>query len=145
VGTEHWFTCDKCGWEGGPNTMFEGLFSLAKSDLPVCGECKNKAKYLFKFELGLEAGDDESEAIAAFLPDDRDKWTKKNDDAVEFFPFLVVLRDCSNQEHFHWLPYWHVVRTKGGTQTKYGQWAPMIRSGAFQNLIKQAHDAGFLK
>ena len=63
---------------------------------------------------------------------------------MEFFPFLVILRTADSTELSCWLPYWHLLHKNGGTELKYGQYAPMMQADLFEDLLRKARGAGYL-
>lgn len=143
MATDHWHEC--CGGhEDGPDSRLEGLQRFARSGPAKCGVCEDWSSYVFEFDLGLNAAGSRCEAVAVYGPDRVESWETAGGDAVEFFPFLVILRTAGSSEVSCWLPYWYRVHTKDGIRTKYGQWAPMMQSDLFEDLIRKARAAGYL-
>jgi|SRR5882724_2156496 len=143
MATNHWYECSR-GHQDGPGGMFAGLQNFAQSGPPKCNVCEESSKYLFEFEIGLNGAGSRCEAVAVYQPDRVESWETADGHDVEFFPFLVILRTAGSSELSCWLPYWHLVHTKEGIQTKYGQWAPMMQSDLFEDLIRKARAGGYL-
>jgi hypothetical protein len=143
MATKHWFRCLR-GHEDAPLSMFVGLQGFAQSGPRQCASCEEPSRYLFKFEVGLDGSGSRCEAIAVYLPDRVERWDTAAGEAVEFFPFLVILRTADSAELSCWLPYWHLVHTKQGIKTKYGQYAPMMQSDLFEDLLRKARLSGYL-
>jgi len=78
----------------------------------------------------------------SFLPKPPPQWQDGDRDVI-FYPFLVIL-ERDGTERAAWLPYFHVVRSGKKTVRKYGQWAPFMSIGLFEDLLRQAHEAGYL-
>jgi hypothetical protein len=94
--------------------------------------------------FGLDAGKKERRVIGAFLPKKPPEWDTKSGSHVIYLPFLVVLQANGDKPSF-WLPYWHLVTEKRGTEVrKYGQWAPYMDGYLFKSLVNQAQARGFL-
>ena len=94
------------------------------------------------FDFALGATGKDTVAIASFLPKPPPQWQDGDRDVI-FYPFLVIL-ERDGTERAAWLPYFHVVRSGKKTVRKYGQWAPFMSIGLFEDLLRQAHEAGYL-
>jgi hypothetical protein len=95
-------------------------------------------------DFGLDAGKTERRVLGAFLPEEPPEWDTNKGSHVIYLPFLVVLQAEGHEPSF-WLPYWHLVMEKNGTEVrKYGQWAPYMDGYLFKSLVSQAQARGFL-
>jgi hypothetical protein len=142
MGTERFYTCDKCGPTRVSERLFQVLCDHARKGGPPCPRCNGPAALQLGFSFGLNAGDRESTVRDCFLPQELEKWKDTSGDTVTFYPFLVIV-DRHQRELAVWLPYWHTVEDGHGTKLKYGQWAPFMDEHLFLDLVSQARKKGY--
>lgn len=127
--------------------MFDSILDVARGRLPVCAECGARTELQLRFQFGLGAGACPVRVLSAFCPDEPPSW--ENDGSrITFYPFLVVVSPLESgyeNDTSIWLPYWHLVRTEVSDIPKYGQWAPFMDQGIFEELRSKAVAAGLLE
>ncbi len=141
--TRHTFRCPACGGETRVSTLFGALKAVAEHSEPACRLCGASTALHLSFALALGVGDKDAEVLASFYPHPPEDWPDSGR-TVTFYPFLVVTQR-EGRDRAVWLPYWHVVRDGEKENLKYGQWAPFMDMKLFEDLLAQAHNAGFLE
>jgi hypothetical protein len=142
MATDRFHVCPKCGDKSRAGSLFDSLLAVALGKLPTCTKCATSMALHLSFAWGLDAGTFQSIVLDAFLPDEPVRWSDKSGREVTFYPFLVITE--GKGERVAWLPYWHVVRGKGGEQRKYGQWAPSMDLSTFEEVVTKARSKGYL-
>lgn len=138
-------TCRMLVWAG---SFFNALKNAAENHVPACPECGGDRTLRLTFELGEGVGPRSWDVVHAFfpskkLPYESVHWPKEDGTPVTFYPFLVVLGKPDHEEETSvWLPYWHLEQNGDKTRYKYGQWAPLMEMAIFEDLLRQARDAG---
>lgn len=139
------YICKKCGPENA-GSLFEALEDKANGKLLHCSRCRTPYESLkLTFDLGLGAKHPVCTVLDCFKPRRIESWPDGEENKVKFYPFLVILQ--RGKKYAIWLPYWHrVINIKGQkSKNKYGQWAPLMYSHLFQNLMQQAREKGYDK
>jgi hypothetical protein len=147
VATARSIRCLKCGSAPAKGTLFRALLNIADNPtMQKCGRCGSEVSLCLGFQFGLDAADKESVIERASRPRDPERWSAKDGSTVWFYPFLVIL-NRTNRERAIWLPYWHLVEVPNRKRPteKYGQWAPFMDSHLFDDLLRQARDAGLVR
>jgi hypothetical protein len=148
LATQRFFKCPECGLIDSAQRMFDSLAKFVDGDISKCKKCGKEMKLHLHFPFKLGASEWKCVVKDAFLPREKIMW-KDGEKNVEFCPFLVVLltEDSSvdTAPTKVWLPYWHITNDKNGEQQKAGQWAPNMDISAFEDLVSQAKEKGYLK
>jgi len=139
MATERYYGC-KCGQTQCGSSLFDVLRSFQARETQTCRSCRQEKALNLVFPFSLGVGRTECKVLAVFLPRKLETWLDKDRKKVTFFPFLVIVKREGRKEAC-WLPYWHLKRGK----RKYGQWAPFMDKPLFEDLLSQAHRAGYLR
>jgi hypothetical protein len=150
MATGRFYRCTSCDQQTPIVALFSALKAWASAKGPpacmVCGAAQNLyLEFPFAFSPPVSM-----QVLQVFRPTEGDaaaRWNDSTEREVAFHPFLVIAeRRDPNQaaSRTAWLPYWHTMHVAGKTTTKYGQWAPNMNIGLFDELITQAREEGYL-
>jgi hypothetical protein len=136
------YICRVCGGHERAGGLFDALSTVAEVAVPPCTTCGSERKLELDFSLALGASG--SIGTVVLVARSRQAWNAGTT-AVEFFPFLVVIKPRAAQEEAVWLPYWHRTKDVAGTiRLKYGQWAPFMDGHLMNDLLQQAKNKGWV-
>jgi hypothetical protein len=139
MATARKFRCPSCGRELAKSPpLFKALLRLARRQAPQCENCQTALQLHLDFDFAMGARHKQAIVLASFLPRSLPEW---NDGKVCFYPFLVILKRVGAGQAV-WLPYWHVEQDGAKPRRKYGQWAPVMETALFTDLLEQAQEAG---
>ena len=142
MATARVYVCPNCGRQPEWPSLFAALQRLAEGCITPCPKCRTGMQLQLTFDFALGATGKDTVAIASFLPKPPPQWKDADRDVI-LYPFLVIL-EREETKRAAWLPYFHVVRSDKKTTCKYGQWAPFMDITLFEDLLRQAHEAGHL-
>jgi len=136
------YICKNCPPKNAGN-LFEALLNKTKGKVVKCPRCGNPYSSLrLNFAFGLGATNSECTVLECFIPEKRQQWKDGKNKNVFFYPFLVIVKR-HGKENATWLPYWHIIKDGKKETRKYGQWAPIMDSHLFKNLLEQAKKKGY--
>ena len=139
MATEYYYECPKCNIPRRIPIVFDALRDATCNNTHQCPTCHHNEKLLVIPPFGLGADKRTYCLVKAYLPERPNSWNDNNGKKVEYYPFLLVLEDASNNSHRTvWLPYWHLHYEDKGLKKKYGQWAPHMDIEIFSELIEKA-------
>lgn len=92
MATERKLVCTICQSSVDVGALFEALQLLATNSITQCPSCSGKRQLHLGFDFGLDAGGNDSVALAAFLPRRVESWTDSKQRNVTFYPFCFSHR-----------------------------------------------------
>jgi len=141
MATDRFNVCsDKsCGHREQVFRLFDALRDIQQGRAR-CSECGKRSYLSLTFPFGNGQYPTRYKVLAVFLPKHLPRSWPEGKYKRGFYPFLVILEKVNDGHCWAWLPYWHVDKNRRGhiVRVKYGQWASVMRDGAFASLIKQA-------
>jgi len=137
VASQH-FYCTQCHKKYPTHhKLFGTLYNFSKMAPEQCPACGGTRELRVNLDFQLGAGDGDFTVVSALLPDKLESWLgEEEEEAVTFYPFLVVLEGGAEGKQFCWMPYWHVV----GKEARFGQHAVCLDHAPFDSLIAQEQE-----